>query len=457
MADRDDDPTTWPLTRVARAVRTREISSTELTKAYLARIAEDNDRTNAIVTLDEDAILAAARKADDAQAQDARAVGLLHGVPFTVKDAIETAGIRSTGGATELADYVPDADAPVVAALRRAGALVLGKTNCPTWCGDIQTHNPLFGVTNNPWDTSRTAGGSSGGSAAAVATGLTSFDVGTDIGGSIRIPSNYCGVYGHKPSYGLVSGQGYLSAPGSGQLEIDVNVLGPIARSVDDLELVMAVLITASPSGRAPVTLAPPRATALSGARLGVWLDDPFLPLAGDVRSCIEAALRTLTAHGARLEPAHPALDLGEVLELAQLVLASGGLIAGDAGVDGEGSVARTEDVERRWSRTRRSWAEWFVDYDALISPVMPVAAFPHDIDRPFATRQVEIDGTPRSHMDSTAWTQLVSVSCLPATVVPVGRTAAGLPVGIQIVGPHLEDRTTLAIARLIAEALRQG
>ena len=166
----------------------------------------------------------------------------LHGLPITIKDAIETAGIRSTGGARELETHVPARDAPAVARLKAAGAIVFGKTNVPRWSGDIQTFNDVFGVTNNPWDHTRTPGGSSGGAAAAVAAGLTSFELGTDIGGSVRIPSSYCGVFGHKPSFGIVSQRGYLDRVGGGRTDPDINVFGPLARSAEDLDLLLDVL-----------------------------------------------------------------------------------------------------------------------------------------------------------------------------------------------------------------------
>jgi len=218
-------PALWDLAELAAALHDRRISSRELLGEYLRRVEAINPSLNAIVTIDAEGARDAAYRADEATAH-AEPVGPLHGLPVTIKDAIATAGIRSTGGATELADHVPAADPPAVQRLKRAGAIVYGKTNLPRLSGDIQTYNDLFGTTRNPWDTERTPGGSSGGSAAAVAAGLTSFKLGTDIGGSVRSPAGFCGVFGHKPSFGIVPQHGYLDRVDGGGNEPDINVFG---------------------------------------------------------------------------------------------------------------------------------------------------------------------------------------------------------------------------------------
>ena len=194
-------------------------------------------------------------------------VGPLHGLPVTIKDAIATEGIRSTGGAKELADHVPTEDAPAVARLKAAGAIVFGKTNLPRWSSDVQTYNELFGVTNNPWAFDRITGGSSGGSAAAVAAGFTSFEVGTDIGGSVRIPSHCCGVYGLKPTWGVIPQRGYLDHPEGGTIDVDINVFGPIARSAEDLDLLLSVLAGPEPERAVAWRLELPAAEERSLAR----------------------------------------------------------------------------------------------------------------------------------------------------------------------------------------------
>ncbi|HAP78365.1 MAG TPA: hypothetical protein DCR14_20070, partial [Acidimicrobiaceae bacterium] len=235
------DPTLWSATQQAAAIRGGTLGSEELLDLFLARIAAVDPMVNAVCTLDVERARARCQAAD-AAAHRSEWWGPLHGLPITVKDAIDTEGIRSTGGATELRSRVAVADAPAVARLKAAGAIVFGKTNLPEWSGDWQSFNDMFGTTNNPWALDRTPGGSSGGAAAAVACGMTSFELGTDIGGSVRVPSAFCGVFGHKPSFGVIPTLGYLDEPNGGATESDVNTFGPIARSAADLRLLFDLL-----------------------------------------------------------------------------------------------------------------------------------------------------------------------------------------------------------------------
>src|SRR4051795_9362818 len=235
------DMTTKSATELAAAIRAKELGSRELLESFVDRIERLNPAINAVVTLDVERAHKAADRADAATARG-ESFGPLHGLPITIKDAIATEGIRSTGGAVELTDHIPTADATAVAKLRAAGAIVFGKTNLPRWSGDLQSYNEIFGTTNNPWDVTRGPGGSSGGPAAAVACGLTSFEIGTDIGGSVRIPSHFCGTFGLKPSFGVVPQRGYLDRVGGGITDPDINVFGPIARSADDLDVLLGVL-----------------------------------------------------------------------------------------------------------------------------------------------------------------------------------------------------------------------
>lgn len=236
---------------------------------------------NAVCTLAVDPARERCREADAATI-DGQSWGPLHGLPITIKDAIATAGIRSTGGATALRDHVPVTDAPAVASLKAAGAIVFGKTNLPEWSGDWQSFNEMFGTTNNPWDLARTPGGSSGGAAAAVACGMTSFELGTDIGGSVRVPSAFCGVWGHKPSFGIIPTLGYLDEPAGGGTESDVNTFGPLARSALDLRLLLDVL--AQPTAERAAawqlhlpepTVASPRCVSPPGSTSRGWRSTP--------------------------------------------------------------------------------------------------------------------------------------------------------------------------------------
>jgi amidase len=444
---------------MAAAVRARTVSSRELLDTFDKRIARLNPAVNAVVTTDMEG---AGRLADEADAAAARGDwrGPLHGLPFTVKDAIETAGMRSTGGAPELSDHVPAADAPAVGRLRGAGGILFGKTNAPTWSADFQTHNPLFGTTNNPWDLSRTPGGSSGGSASAVACGLSSFELGTDIGGSVRIPSSYCGVFGHKPSFGLVPQRGYLDHAGGGTIDADINVFGPLARSVDDLELLLGVLAGPLDADAVAwrVELPAPRVTDLRHLRIGTWLSDPFAEVDRPVGDALEGAVAAFAGAGATISSDHPPLGMEEVFNLflgltgAAAVLA----LAPATSPENDFNVGHREwlqlNIER--ARVRAVWAAWFAEHDVLLCPVMPMAAITHDTERPFMERTVTINGVERPHMGCAAWTGLIGVAYLPSTVIPVGRTPDGLPVGMQVVGPYLEDRTALQAARLLSEVL---
>ena len=452
-----DDPTLWSATRLAAAIRSRSLSSRELLHAVLAKIDRLNPQVNAVITTDLPRAHDQAKEADDAAANGAWR-GPLHGLPFTVKDAIETGGMRSTGGAPVLADHVPDVDAPAVARLSAAGGLLFGKTNAPTWSADFQTHNVLFGTTNNPWDLERTTGGSSGGSAAAVACGFTSFELGTDIGGSVRIPSSFCGVFGHKPSFGVVSQRGYLDHVGGGTIDADINVFGPLARSAEDLELLFDVL--AGPNAEDAVgwrlELPPPRAVELGGLRIGVWIDDPKAAVDTEVGDVLEAAVDAFKGAGASLSAERPPLDIEQMFHLFLGLTGAAAALSIDPGTSDLGGISLRQLLELRIERARMRavWSAWFSNHDLLLCPVMPMAAIAHDTARPFMERTTLINGEPRLHMDCTAWTGLVGVAYLPSTVIPVGRTRSGLPVGMQIVGPFLEDRTTLVAARLLHAVL---
>jgi amidase len=346
-------------------------------------------------------------------------------------------------------------DAPAVGRLKAAGAIVFGKTNVPRWSGDIQTYNDVFGTTNNPWDRSRTPGGSSGGAAAAVSAGLTSFEMGTDIGGSVRIPASYCGVFGHKPSFGIVSQRGYLDRVGGGQTDADLNVFGPLARSADDLDLLLSVL--AGPNRDAAVAwrlqLPAPRHTELAQYRVGTWLDDPDASIDSETATILSRAAVALTEAGARVEAARP-VAMADAWKLFGDLIVPAISISLDAEIGEPLSGTHRRWLEHDLARAgmRQAWASWFTQYDVLLCPVMPMVAFPHDHHGTLGDRIVTINGQPRSQAETLAWTGLVGVVYLPSTVVPVDRTAAGLPVGMQVVGPYLEDRTALWVAARLAE-----
>ena len=443
-------------------VAKREVSSRELLDLYVGRIERLNPAVNAVVTLDVERAREEAAAADQASSKPgagavAGSLGPLHGLPITVKDAIEVAGLRSTGGAEALSGHIPMADAPVVARVRAAGAIVVGKTNVPEWSGDFQTFNALFGTTNNPWDLSRTPGGSSGGPAAAVATGLTSFEIGTDIGGSIRVPSNFCGVCGHKPSFGVVSQRGYLDRVGGGVTDADINVFGPIARSVGDLSLLLDVLSGPDAEDAVAWSLAlpPARHSSLSDYRVGLWLDDPFSPVESSVVDLLSTAASALAGAGAKVSEARPPLEMASVRALFDqlLIPAISVSFEPELGTALGGNHRDWLDAGRQQAAMRQVWASWFKDFDALLCPVAPTLPFPHDQERSVPDRFVIINGKSRPQSDILSWTGLAGVSYLPATVVPVGRVG-DLPVGAQIIGPYLEDRTPLFVGAQLTDLL---
>ncbi len=459
-----DDPTA-SLTSLISALDTRAISARELLEQHLDRVERLDELFNSVVTIEPDRARAEATAIDEARAAG-RKVGALAGVPVTVKDAIATAGIRSTGGAVELRNHVPTEDATVVSKIRLAGAVVFAKTNVPRWSGDYQTHNEMFGTTNNPWDVERTPGGSSGGPAVAVAMGFTGFEIGTDIGGSIRVPSSFCGVYGHKPSFGIIPTYGYLDNPSSHRNVADVNVFGPIARSVDDLELLLRVLAGPSPDDAAAwrLDLPAPRATELGDFRVVAWLDDPFSPVEPVVADVMATAVAALEAAGARIDhDRRPDIDAATAARDGLSLISAATAISDTDDEYAASKAAGHELTHRDWDlrhrrrgEVRQRWAEFFADIDVLLCPVTVVPPFRHvqSPDGPNWAYATLADHGNRHYSELIGWSALIGSAYLPVTVPPIGRTDDGLPIGIQVVAPYLHDRTALAFARCMAEVL---
>jgi amidase len=470
----------WSATELAAAIRTRKLGSEELLDHVLARVERLNPAINAVVTLDEAGARGEARRADALTARSSPAdLPPLHGLPITIKDALATAGLRSTGGAEELLDFVPTVDAPAVAAVRRAGAVVFGKTNLPRWSGDFQSFNAMFGTTNNPWDVTRTPGGSSGGAAAAVACGLSSFELGTDIAGSIRMPAAFCGVFGHKPSYGIVPGQGYLDQVQGGLIEADVNVIGPLARSAADLQLLLGIIAGPTPD-KAPawrLELPPPRHANLGDYRVAAWLDDPALPIDPSQHESLERAAAALEAAGCPVDRrARPRLDAREAWLLGQGLIGAATIVSADdasfANLAKRADAADPNDADtlrvrilagrhrdwlghhRRRTELRQVWDDFFTDYDVLLCPVTLRSAFPHLHEGSLISRSMKVGGVDRPYLDMIAWTSLIGLAYLPVTVPPIGLDAEGLPVGIQVVAPYLHDRSALHVGSALAELL---
>jgi amidase len=465
------DPDRATATEAMRALTSRQISARELVAHLFARIKQHNPPINAFVTLAEEDARRQAQAADDARA-GRRATGALAGLPVTVKDAFATAGLRTTAGSKSLANYVPTDDSAAVARLKRAGAIIIGKTNLPEWSADLQSFNEVVGVTNNPWDRARTPGGSTGGGAAAVAAGFTFGELGSDSGGSIRIPAHFAGVFGHKSTVHLVSRLGWIPPmPGQFRGPNDWSVAGPLARSADDLELLLRHLAGPPPDEAAAYqwTLPPARHTALATCRIGFVLDDPFCPVDSETLRVLGATIDLLRRSGAQLrEGWPPGFDFARNQRtFFFLTQAFGG-----ASVDRETMRRETsgphaafardvlEAVDapyREWEKRhvarlefRQLWARYFREVDVFLSPVCITAAIRHDHSQPRHHRTVTTSSGNRPYGDLSPWISPAGLSGCPATIAPVGRTSQGLPVGVQIIGPYLEDATPIRIAALL-------
>jgi amidase len=470
--DLDTVGATEAVARLARG----EVGSEELLDAQLARVEALDGELNLITALDVDRARARCRQADAATARGER-WGPLHGLPITIKDSFETEGLVTTAGAKALAGHVPDRDADAVALLKAAGAVVFAKTNLPLYAGDFQTYNDLHGLSRNPWDPGRTVGGSSGGAAAAVACGMTLLELGSDIGGSIRCPAHYNGVAGHKPTLRAVPERGHIPGPPGSLAPPDLAVMGPLARTVADLALALDVLtgpdLAGVPGGRLPPP-SPARAS-LEGLRVAVWAEDPAAPTSREVTGAVRALGDRLADAGAVVDDtARPGVPLeqatGLYLELLTAALAGGfppGALAAFRAVleDPDTDPASPAAAQARgalWShaewlaaderrhRVMARWAELFERVDVVISPCAPVPAFPHDTERSFGQRCLDVDGEAVPYLLHVVWAGLASLPLLPATAVPVTRSAEGLPIGVQVVGPRWGDRTTLAVAALV-------
>lgn len=469
-------------TSLARALREGQVSSREALEHHLARVERFDPQIHAVVALDAEGARKRADAADRVFAAGTK-LGPLHGLPMTVKDSFEFAGLPTVCGEPSLTGHRPEAHAVAVQRLIDAGAVIFGKTNTPQLAQDVQTYNPVFGTTCNPWDRTRTCGGSSGGAAAAVAAGLTPLELGSDLAGSVRTPAHYCGVYGHKSSHRLIPLQGHIPGPPGTLSEPDLAVAGPIGRTAGDLALALSVLAGPgdldAPAWR--LTLPEARAHRLEDFRVACWPEDGWAPLDEATRGTLAAVVQTLRAAGVSVEE-HPALPCSiescyahyETL-LSAVIVAAGlpknidrqlRLLAPWARLlrrDRPRSLARfavgTTQSYRDWARAhearerlRRSWHEFFLHYDILLMPVTPTPAPPHNQKRNIYQRKIRVNGHERPYVDQFAWVAPATLAGLPATAAPAGRNAEGLPIAIQIVSDYLQDATTIEFAGLLGE-----
>jgi len=462
-------------TRLARAIRNGRLSSVEATSAHLERIARMNGPINALVVVDREGAMKAARAADRARTAKKKPLGPLHGVPITVKEAFDVAGLRTTSSHPPLKDNVAKEDASLVARLRAAGAVILGKTNVPELCADFQTDSPIFGTTRNAWDARRTAGGSTGGGAVAVAARLSPLELGSDIGGSVRNPAHYNGIFSLKPTEWRVPGRGHVpDIPGLTRTVRYMGTFGPLARSVDDLDL--ALRIIAGPDGReaeaAPVPLGPTPKLTAKGLRIAVLAANPLVPVSADTAAVVQATAKLLSKAGAKVKCAEPAgldwrqawddwADLFQYLVRALQPLSERQRFFDrvDSPDPTARSVARTAPLDlaqffavldRRDQAMRRCEA-FLDDYDAWLMPVMPDAAF----IRQKQTDPLVIDGVGHPYFFAgTAYNFLANLTGQPSVVLPCGFSREGLPIGLQLTGKRWGDARLLGVAKALETLL---
>ena len=465
-----------PAWRLAEFTRNGDISCVELLDIYLARSQRLNARLNAIIVKDADRAYARARALDEAGTENA---GPLHGVPMTVKESFDYAGHPTTWGFKFRENHSAANDALPITRLQAAGAVVFGKTNVPVALADWQSFNPVYGSTNNPWNLGYTPGGSSGGGAAACAAGLGGLELGSDIGGSIRVPAHFCGLFGHKPSWGLCAARGHSLDEGGAPP--DIAVIGPMARSAHDLALALSVIQGPDPLDTAALTvLPPPRATRARDLRVAVWSHQPGQPTDLETVAAVEAAGRFLAGEGAHVDfAARPAFDPLEAYHL-YLTLLDAALSARmpesvlairrtaraslqDSNVTADAVMLRAGDMSHRtWLQAndrrhqlRRAWSAFFRDWDVLLCPVTSTPAFPHNQHGESWERTLSVDGLEMPFNDQLFWPGITGAYHLPATVAPVAQSAAGLPIGVQIAGPLHGDLTTIAVAGMLEQGYR--
>lgn len=443
-------------TDVAGCLRRGEITARELTESMLTNIDANGPAVNAVVETRRAFALDAATEADAALARGDQ-VGPLHGVPMTVKDSFNVAGMHTTWGNPAFADYVADVDATVVRRLRAAGAIIVGKTNVHNMLEDYgQTANEVYGRTDNPWDPTRSPGGSSGGSAAALASGMSFLEYGSDLVGSIRIPAAFCGVYGLKPSVGLVPTRGF-QPPGPPAADCDMTYLssvGPLARSAGDLRTALSV--TAGPEHPAAQAyswhLPRPRHTSLADFRVGVVLDSEHARVTSEVGTALSAAVDALAEAGATVLAGWPA-DVDPAAHAESFGFQVGLFFAYQDPTAPFADLATAIAQDRRRMAARAAWNRYFEDVDVFLCPTTFTPAFAHD-DRPFGERTIATPEGLRAYDDQVFWISHASLAGLPAVSAPIGRTPGGLPVGAQIIGPLYEDDTAITFAELAAKVV---
>jgi amidase len=460
-------------TAMLAALRARDVSAVELTEAHIARIEAFNAQLNAIVVRTDERALDAACRADARLARGE--TGALLGMPMTLKESTLCAGLPQSAGIPAFKDHRPEVDGPLAARVFAAGACLLGKTNIPVALADWQADSPVYGRTNNPWDLTRTPGGSTGGGAAALAAGLTPLEIGSDIGGSIRMPAAYCGVYGHRPSETAIPRTGAFplaDLPSAGLL---MGVQGPLARSAHDLELLLDVIACPEIGEDTGWRLALPAARHghLADFRVAVMPALPWVSPSTEMRAKLEDLTEFLGREGATIGEAMPALDPNAYFhDYCRLLYVQ--TTSAQSREERERTAARLREtgdpislaqadgltmdaaaylaLARRRETARAAFRDFFRDWDLLLAPMALDAAFPHQ-EEPFHARTLEIDGQTVPYGRNIVYAMWTIFAGQPCTAFPAGRNRAGLPLGLQVIGPYLEDRTPLRFAQLLEDA----
>lgn len=463
---------------LASKIKSKEISSVELLEHYLDRVERYNPDINAVILLQADKARERAKQADEALARG-EDWGPLHGVAMTVKESYDLEGLPTTWGDPANKDNIAESDAVACQKLQDAGAVIFGKTNVPIHLSDFQSYNEVYGTTGNPHDLGRTPGGSSGGSAAALAAGLTGLEMGSDIGGSIRNPAHYCGVFGHKPTWGILPMRGHAM---KGVLTpSDISVIGPLARSARDLRLAVDLVAGADELHQPgwQIALAEPKQKSLKDYKVAVWLDEAIAPVDETMKARVLQVAKLVEAAGGQVDyEARPDFDAAASHDCYTNLLHSA-MSARSPEEIFKASVKRRESLAeddtsqlaqvtkastlyyREWhayneqrTHLRWAWHEFFKQYDVLLTPMCMTSAFPHDHNPKNSERMIQVNNKAINYFDQVFWAGLTGVSYLPSTVVPTGLDSQQLPVGVQIVCREMGDLMSIDFARLVDQEL---
>jgi amidase len=466
-----------PARKIASLVKSNKLSALEVTDHFISRIGSFDTALKAIAVPDFDRARARAKQLDRRRRQSSDNLPPLFGVPMTVKESFDVAGLPTSWGSQRFRNNIVNADAVAVARLKQAGAIILGKTNISALLADWQSSNPIYGTTSNPWDLTRTPGGSSGGSAAALAAGLSALEAGSDIGGSLRAPAHYCGIYAHKPTWEICPQRGHSL---HGDLApVDIAVVGPMARSAGDLAIALDVMAGGDIIlGSWQLNLVRPKFKSLKDLRVAIMPDHEICPVDAEISNALHELGKHLRDEGAKVSltarpdfearEAHenyllmlnaalsPRMSVEERSELRRRVDAAAigdrslGLVAARGAV-----MDHLEWLRAREDRARKriAWAEFFKNYDVFITPIASTAAVTHELSHDMSARTITVNGAEITVADQLFWPGYSGNFLLPSTAAPLGMTKSGLPYGMQIIGTPYADFTTIAVAALLEKS----